>query len=80
MICRRATYFADSEMIDYYQKTCNWIASLQKLILWFTLGYMTYKDIKIILWSTISVLNYNTVEIFNYKKKHNQQKSKCVKH
>ena len=31
MICRRATYFADSEMIDYYQKTSDWIASLQKL-------------------------------------------------
>ena len=24
MICRRATYFTDLEMIEYYQKTCGW--------------------------------------------------------
>ena len=23
MICKRATYFKDSEMIEYYQKTCG---------------------------------------------------------
>ena len=31
MICRRATYFTDSEMIKYYQKCAGEIASLQKL-------------------------------------------------
>ena len=24
MICRRVTYFTDSEIIEYYQKTCSW--------------------------------------------------------
>ena len=24
MICRRVTYFTDSEMIEYYKKTCDW--------------------------------------------------------
>ena len=24
MICRRATYLTDSEMIEYYQKMCGW--------------------------------------------------------
>ena len=23
-ICKRVTYFTDSEMIEYYQKTCGW--------------------------------------------------------
>ena len=26
-----ATYFTDLEMIEYYQKTCGWNRSLQKL-------------------------------------------------
>ena len=31
MICRRATYFTDSGMMEYYQKQAAEIASLQKL-------------------------------------------------
>ena len=30
MICRRATYLTDLEMIEYYQKMCDW-NSLEKI-------------------------------------------------
>ena len=30
MICRRATYFPDSEMIEHYQKTCSWNSKSKK--------------------------------------------------
>ena len=54
MICRRATYFTDLEMIEYFQKTCGWnsqspktatnyarYTTLKNLVIWFTLGHMT---------------------------------------
>ena len=31
MICRRVTYFTDSEMIEYYQKTCGWNSKSAKI-------------------------------------------------
>ena len=30
MIYRRVTYFIDSEMIEYYQKTCGWNSKSMK--------------------------------------------------
>ena len=70
MTCRRSTYFTDSEMIEYYQKTCGWSSkstktknSQQKMmpdtICWKIISYGTYdcyKNIKIKLWSTINIL------------------------
>ena len=63
MICTTATCFADSEMIKYYQKTCdlnsesmktkNYVKNyaryntLENNSLWFTLGSLTYENIKI---------------------------------
>ena len=57
MICEKAIYFTDLEMIKYYQKTCssnskfkktkNYVTNyarcttLKKYFLWFTLGHMT---------------------------------------
>ena len=57
VICRRVTYFTDSAMIKYYQKTCSWnskstknknyvknydrCTTLKHDFLWFTLGHMT---------------------------------------
>ena len=57
MLCRRATYFTDSEMIEYYQKMCGWNSKsaktkndvksyarypmLKNHFLWFALGCMT---------------------------------------
>ena len=57
MICRRATYFTDSEIFEYYQKMCsrnskstknkNYVQNytrctmLKNHFLWFTLGRMT---------------------------------------
>ena len=31
MVCKRVTYFTDSEMIKYYQKHAAELATLQKL-------------------------------------------------
>ena len=61
MICGRATYFTDSEMIKYYQKACDWNSKstktkndvinyaryimLKNQLLWFTLGCMTVMKI-----------------------------------
>ena len=57
MICRRVTYFTDSAMIEYYQKTCCWnskstknknyvrnyarCTTLKNHFLQFMLGHMT---------------------------------------
>ena len=52
MICRRTTYFIDSEMIGYHQKTCGWNRKSMKSkdyvrnyarthYLWFMLGPIT---------------------------------------
>ena len=83
MICRRATYFADSEMIEYFQQVCGWNSksthtknyirnyarynTLKNNFLWFMLVNMIYENIKIKLWSRISTLKSLSVEIFNYK-------------
>ena len=69
MICRRATYFTDSEVIGYYpkyiqlnrrlMKTKNHVRNyvrgtmLKNNFLWFTLDHMTVMKIKI---STIEMI------------------------
>ena len=42
---------------------------LKNNFLWFTLGHVTYENIKIKLWSSISILTARHVEIFCNKKK-----------
>ena len=72
MICTRATYYTDLEMIEHYQKTCDWNSkstktknyvtnysryTMLKIFLWLTLGRITVMRIsKKKLWSTISIL------------------------
>ena len=63
MIWRRVIYFADSEMIEYYQKRCGRNSKTTKLkiisygLCWGIWLYDCYQNIKINIWSTISILN-----------------------
>ena len=45
MICRRLTYFTDLEIIEYYQKTCNWNNTSTK-IKNYVISYARYTTLK----------------------------------
>ena len=45
MICRRLTCFRDLEIIEYYQKTCNWNSTSTK-IKNYVISYARYTTLK----------------------------------
>ena len=59
MICRRATYFTDSEIIENFQKTCGWNSKSMKTIK-YVRNYTRYTMLKVVsyglCWSTVSIL------------------------
>ena len=70
MICRRATYFTDSEILHVAEIASQWrlktylknhtgCTMLKNHFLWFILEHDCYENIKIKLWSGI-ILNHDT--------------------
>ena len=85
MICRRATYFTDSEMIEYYQNMCNWNSKSRKtrncdklhqihyarkqFLIIYVGMYNCYENVKINLWSKFSILKPWHCRNFQLQKK-----------
>ena len=67
MICRRATYFTDLEMIKYYQKTCDWNSKFTKTKNYIR-NYARYTMLKIIPYGSYYLFMLRQVTVMRISK------------